>query len=318
MIGARSILFWIIICFSSIALTAADEQSEGPVVVNIMIGAELHRGLPRWTLRRSGIWRWDSIIEMLNKIDPRPQRHSLCDRRRRIAGNAMYKLYVTSVGSRYNHELAVYGMTAGEELGPMAYGDQYSRLMEAKRLVESAYICDGRTILVKGLVLKVLQHQRDDAPDPRADRRRVRRWISGGAHLSAGARERILALPDRGYDLYAVPISSIEHDGELVPLSDQYSKEVLNLSGGEWYDLLVGEFEGEAKGEPMVAVFDNVITGGDEGYMDAFKRFVDFSTSQGAVSSRRRSWWRWLGRRPPRPDGSEFKGMGTVVYRPHP
>jgi len=201
MIGARSILFWIIICFSSIALTAADEQSEGPVVVNIMIGAELHPGSSEMDPEA----KWDlevgSIIEMLNKIDPLALNVTVSvtgDYVNEIAGNAMYKLYVTSVGSRYNHELAVYGMTAGEELGPMAYGDQYSRLMEAKRLVESAYICDGRTILVKGLVPHVLQHQRDDAPDPRADRRRVRRWISGGAHLSAGARERILALPDRG------------------------------------------------------------------------------------------------------------------------
>ncbi|OPX79554.1 MAG: hypothetical protein A4E50_01906 [Methanosaeta sp. PtaB.Bin087] len=286
MIGARSILFWIIICFSSIALTAADEQSEGPVVVNIMIGAELHPGSSEMDPEA----KWDlevgSIIEMLNKIDPLALNVTVSvtgDYVNEIAGNAMYKLYVTSVGSRYNHELAVYGMTAGEELGPMAYGDQYSRLMEAKRLVESAYICDGRTILVKGLVPQSFSTSETTL--------RILERI--GVEYAAGYQVGLIYLPGHeneswpypieGYDLYAVPISSIEHDGELVPLSDQYSKEVLNLSGGEWYDLLVGEFEeARRKGEPMVLIFDNVITGGDEGYMDAFKRFVDFSTSQGA------------------------------------
>ncbi|MDI9399123.1 MAG: hypothetical protein QM433_06215, partial [Euryarchaeota archaeon] len=47
--------------------------------------------------------------------------------------------------------------------------------------------------------------------------------------------------------------------------------------------LLVAEFEDcREKNEPMVVIFTNVVTGGDEGYMDAFKRFVGFSTSQGA------------------------------------
>jgi hypothetical protein len=274
MIGARLILFLGLI-FSSITLAAADEV---PVAVDIIIGAELHPGSSEMDPQA----KWDlevgSIIEMLNRIDPLGLNVTVCvtgEYVNEIAGNAMYKLYVTSVGSKYNHELAVWGMTSNEELGTMAYGDQYSRLMEAKRLVESAYVCDGRTIVAKGLVPQSFSTSETTY--------RILERIGIEYTVLPGQGDDSWPYPIEGYDLYAVSISSSLYDGEPVPLYDRYSKDVLNLSGDEWLDLLVAEFEDcRVNREPMVVLFTNVVTGGDEGYMDAFNRFVDFSTSQGA------------------------------------
>ncbi|MDD3710418.1 MAG: hypothetical protein PHW55_07210 [Methanothrix sp.] len=275
----------LLIC-SALIIAAADERPQEPVAVDIIIGAELHPDSSEMDPEAQWDMEVGSIIEMLNRIDPLGLNVTVCvtgDYVNKIAGNAMYKLYVTSVGSKYNHELAVYGMTSGEELGTMAYGDQYSRLMEAKRLVESAYICGGRTIVAKGLFPQSFS----------ASETTYRILERIGIDYIAVYQPEILNQPGHedeswprpmeGYDLYTVPISSSPHEGELAPLSDKYSKEVLGLSGGEWYDLLVAEFEDcREKNEPMVVIFTNVVTGGDEGYMDAFKRFVGFSTSQGA------------------------------------
>ena len=285
MIGSRLILFFGVF-FISMTLAAADEQSQEPVAVDIMIGAELHPSSSEMETQEKWEIEVGSIIEMLNRIDPLGLNVTVCvtgDYVNEIAGNVMYKLYVTSVGSKYNHELAVYGMTSGEELGTMAYGDQYSRLMEAKRLVESAYVCDGRTIVAKGFVPQSFSTSETTY--------RILERI--GIEYTAGYQAGILyppgheneswPYPIEGFDLYAVPISSSPHDGELVPLYDRYSKDVLNLSGNEWLDILIAEFEDcRMNGEPMVVLFTNVVTGGDEGYMDAFKRFVDYSTTQGA------------------------------------
>lgn len=283
---SKLILFGLMICFASLDLSIAAEEEIEPVVVNLMIGAEIDPHSSGASQEVKKDLEVGSIIKMLNKIDPLGLNVTICvtgDYVNEVAGNAMYKLYVTSIGSKYNHELAVYGMTTGEELGPMAYGEQYSRLMEAKRLVESAYICDGRTIKVKGYMPQ--SFSQSNTTYSILDRI--------GIEYSAGYQAGILYLPGHendsrpypieGYDLYAVPISGIERAGEFVPLSDRHSKEVLNLSGDEWYDLLMSEFEEcRESGEPMVVIFTNVITGGDEDYMDAFKRFVDSSTSQGA------------------------------------
>jgi hypothetical protein len=272
-------------CLAYLATSSVAEVEKENVVVNLIIGAELD---PNYS-DASPEAKWDievgSIIKMLNKIDPLGLNVTICvtgDYVNEMAGNAMYKLYVTSICSKYNHELAVYGMTSGEELGPMTYGDQYSRLMEAKRQVESAYICDGRAIEVRGLVPQSFSHS--DTTYRILERIGIE-YIAAyqpGVISPPGHDDGSWPYPVEGYDLYAVPISSFEQNGEAVPLSDRHSREVLGLNGGEWLDLLVAKFEEcRLNGEPMVVIFTNVITGGDEGYMDAFIKFVDHSTSQG-------------------------------------
>ena len=54
------------------------------------------------------------------------------------------------------------------------------------------------------------------------------------------------------------------------------------LNGTQWYDSLVGKFDdASAKGEPMVAVFTNTVSGSDE-YLDAYKKFVEYAADNGA------------------------------------
>lgn len=286
-VTARTVtaLIVIIIFLAWAGITGADQGSQAPVVVNLIIGAEIDPASSdispedKWELEAI------SITRMLNKIDPLGLNVTIYvtgDYVNEISGNAMYKLYVTSLGSKYNRELAIFGMTTGEEVGPMAYGQQYSRLMEAKRLVESAYICDGRSIEAKGYMPQ--SFSQSDTTLRILERIGIDYTVGyqAGVIYQPGREEESWPYLIEGYDIYAVPVSTHHLSRELVPLSDRHSKEVLGLSGEEWYDLLVAEFEecGE-KDEPMVVIFTNFITGGDEGYMDAFKKFVDHSTSRG-------------------------------------
>ncbi len=78
-------------------------------------------------------------------------------------------------------------------------------------------------------------------------------------------------------------ISTHLFSGELVPLSDRFAKEVLDLSGQEWGDLLFSEFdECVERGDPMVVIFTNVVSGRDDGYMEAYRNFIDRARSEGA------------------------------------
>jgi hypothetical protein len=89
--------------------------------------------------------------------------------------------------------------------------------------------------------------------------------------------------PVEDHNFSAVPISTHLLSGELVPLSDRFAKEVLDLSGQEWGDLLFSEFdECVERGDPMVVILSNVVTGQDDGYMEAYRNFIDRARSEGA------------------------------------
>jgi len=58
--------------------------------------------------------------------------------------------------------------------------------------------------------------------------------------------------------------------------------EKAGLNGTQWYDLLVSSFDqASARGETIVAVFTNTISGSGE-YLDAYKKFVEYAAGKGA------------------------------------
>ncbi|HPJ83584.1 MAG TPA: hypothetical protein PLM24_02650 [Methanothrix sp.] len=251
-----------------------------------MIGAELHPGSSEMTDEEKWNLEVNSMVQMLNEIDPDGLNVTVYvtgDYVSEFAGNAWYKLYVTRIGSKPNHELAMYGMTTGEMLGTMSYGEQYPLMREAKRLIEAAYICDGRVIEVKGFLPQSFSQS---ATTLGILDRMVIEYDAGyqaGIVFEPGHVNDTWPYPVEGHDFSAVPISTHLISGELVPLSDRFAKEVLDLSGAEWEDLLMSEFDECAEGgDPMVVIFTNVVTGEDEGYMEAYRNFIDRANSKDA------------------------------------
>lgn len=285
MIPTRQILYICVICSALIFIVGA-AGAEGTATVNVMIGADLYQGSIEMTDDEMWDMEANSIAQMLNEIDPHDLNVTVFvtgDYVSKIAGKAMYKLYVTQVGSKMNHEMAMYGMTTGEELGPMPYGEQYPKMREAKRLVESAYICEGRIIEVKGFLPQ--SFSQSETTYGILDK--------VGIVYDAGYQTGLIYEPGHESDTWpyqvegrnfsAVPVSTHMLSGELVPLSDRYAKENLDLSGAEWGDLLTSEFDECAEsGDPMVVIFTNVVTGQDEEYMEAYRNFIDYANSEDA------------------------------------
>lgn len=285
MIPTRQVLYVCVVCSALIFIVGA-EDAEDTATVNVMIGADLYQGSIEMTDNEMWNLEVDSITKMLNEIDPLGLNVTVFvtgDYVSKIAGKAMYKLDVTLIGSKMNHEMAMYGMTTGEELGTMPYGEQYPAMREAKRLVESAYICEGRSIEVKGFLPQ--SFSQSETTYGILDRIGIvyDAGYQAGLIYEAGHESDAWPYPVEGRNFSAVPISTHMLSGELVPLSDRYAKDNLDLSGAEWGDLLTSEFdECVERGEPMVALFTNVITGQDEGYMEAYRNFVDYANSKDA------------------------------------
>jgi hypothetical protein len=85
-------------------------------------------------------------------------------------------------------------------------------------------------------------------------------------------------------NIYAVPVSTYAQQGDRILLSDRIAKEEEKLSGPQWYDILESKFEESAKkGDPVVLIFDNQITGRDADYLEAYLNFIDYALSKKAT-----------------------------------
>jgi hypothetical protein len=221
-----------------------------------------------------------SLVSMMNVIDPKGLNVTLF-----VSGDAALfnRLPITSQGTMVNHELALFGSKTNEQLGSMSYSAQESLLTNAKKALEKCYICGDKQMIVKGFKPQSFDQNEDT----------YKLLVEKGIEYDAGFKAGLQYLPGHendtwpylmeNYDLYAVPVSTYFHKGELVYLSDRALKEK-GLSGEESYNIMVAKFDQCAKdGSPMIVVFSNEVSGEASYYLDAFKKFVEYATSKDAT-----------------------------------
>jgi len=269
------------------AVLPPPSPEEMSVLVNLMIDADLYPYAPEATPEEMVDLEANSLLDMINEIGPKKLNvtvYTTGDFISQRTGGALYKLFVTRVGSDPRHELAMHGMTTDELLGPMSYGKQYPLLREAKRLVESAYVCEGLKIEAKGF--RPQRFNQSETTYRILDKMDIvyDAGFQAGLVYLPGHEDDTWPYLAEDHSFYAVPVSTHSLSGEEVYLSDRLAKEKLGLDGSRWYDLLVDEFEECAENDdPMVVVFHNFIFGSDEGYRDAYVDFIDYATSKNAA-----------------------------------
>jgi hypothetical protein len=165
----------------------------------------------------------------------------------------------------------------------MPQDKQKSILDQSRKFVEACHICNGKTIEPKGF--------KPQSFDQNADTYNI--LDAMGIVYDAGFKAGVLFLPGHENDawpyraenhrFYAVPVSTYDLSGEKIYLSDRYSSVEKGLGGSQWNDILVSKFdESSKKGEPMVIIFDNLISGKEPDYLDAYITFLDYAASKGA------------------------------------
>jgi len=211
----------------------------------------------------------NSTINLLNEADSRKLNITVS-----VTGDvahSSYPLYVTMLGTKANHELAMGGMSNGEKL--VSFEDADARLIKAKSYVESDYVCGGKQQKVAGYMPQVdsLNQSEYKILD---DLGMLYMLDDTGLPESQGKAMPYLM---NGSSFYVVPVSSSTN----LPMWDMKAKEAA-MNDTDWYNLLVSRFdESAAKGEPFVVVFTNTVSGSSP-YLDAYKKFVEYAVSKGA------------------------------------
>ena len=261
--------------FAGLALLMAQQLFSGVAaeggsgVLNLIIDMQQSPLAEGKSLAEKENLEMNSTTNLLNEVDSRGLAVSIA-----VTGDiaySVYPLYVTMLGSKSNHELMMGGMNGNDQL--VSFEDQDARLRKTKRYVEDDYICGGTQFKVAGFM-----------PVPNSFNQSSYKILDDLAMLylvddvgMPESRGKTGPYLMNGSAFYVVPVSV----GQEVILKDRAAKDA-GLNSTDWYNLLVGKFDESAgKGEPMVVVFTNTVSGFDE-YLDAYKKFVEYAAVKGA------------------------------------
>ncbi len=279
-----------ILCIISIAflsLAATGQASNRPVVVNIMIDAELSPTAQNLTPQEEEFLELGSLVEMLEDIDSKDINTTVYftgDFASKQIGNVSYKDYLIRAASKPNHEIALHSMTTADKLGLMSYEQQLSLLNRAKALIEAGYIRDNNSLTITGFRPQYF-NQSEDTYRVLDEMEMV--YDSGykaGLFYAPSHKNDTWPYLVENHTFYAVPVSTYSVAGKLVYTCDLCSKQSIGFNGTQWSDILVSKFrECADMGDPMVVLFHNFVSGEDSEYMTAFRKFVDFAASENAT-----------------------------------
>jgi hypothetical protein len=177
--------------------------------------------------------------------------------------------------------LGISGNHSNENLSSKSESEQLSILKESKRYVEACKICGVNEVHPYGFLPQSFDQNEDT----------YKALDNLGIEYNTGYQAGILYAPGHEKDVwpykvenhkfYAVPVSTYNLSGELVPLNDRYATDK-DISASQWEDMLIGKFnEISGKDQPMIIGLSTSISGSGE-YLDALKKFIAFASSNNA------------------------------------
>lgn len=191
-------------------------------------------------------------------------------------------LYLTQLGLYGDIEFGMAGNHSDEKLSTMPYQEQMAILESSKRFASAAHVC--------GKNEKPILGYRPMSYDQNKDTYRAlddlgieyNAGFQAGIIYTPGHEDDVWPYPVEGHNFYAVPTSSYEISGRLMPLQDSYFKDN-GLGADRWYNALAAKFnETKGKDEPLVISLTTSISGNGD-YLDALKKFLAFAKSENAI-----------------------------------
>jgi hypothetical protein len=244
----------------------ASAQNASPIL-NVVIASGLYANAEQ------GKDPVNDTIALLNELDSRNLNTSIF-----LSGDMSVAnpLYATLIGSKPNHELAISGKTAGEDLSQLSDSDLNVRLLRVKADAESNYICGSATMKIRGYLPEPGSLKPGSIPYKTLEGIGLTYIVDDSGYTGTNG-----TWPQQAGDqsLYVVPVSTGMVSGKNTYMTD-VSASKMGLNGTQWYDVLAEKFnETSSKGEPLVVVFHNTLSGSGE-YLDAYSNFINYTASK--------------------------------------
>lgn len=266
----RLLLFVGLSCLVAQGFLSGAVSKDDSSVVNLMIDMKQSPQVAGKTTAEKENQEMNSTINLTNVVDSKNLNVTIF-----VTGDLAskyYPLYITLLGSKNNHEIALGGLSS-DDLS-VSFEEQDARLRKTKRLVEEDYICGGYQFKAVGY-----------KPQPNSFNQSAYKVMDNiglmylvddtGIPESKGKSWPYLL---ENHTFYVIPVST----NSGIRLWDTSAKDA-GMNGTQWYNTLVNRFdESGTKGEPLVAIFTNTVSGSGD-YLNAYKKFVEYAVSRNAT-----------------------------------
>ena len=272
----KTIVALIILGLTASTLMGSGLAKNSPTIVNVMIDADT---TPNPNMTMVNIY-YLQLINLSNVIQNNNLNATVFTTSEMDTSD---RIGITHLQKLDNFEIALHGNKTGEDLSNMSEAEQDSLFAKEIALVNKCYICGGKAPNVKGFRPQLFKQNNDTF---KVLNKYGFIWDAGfkaGVLYLPGHQNDVWPYPIPNYNLYAVPVSTYTLSSEKVYLYDRYLRDNKSLTADQWYNVLKGKFdEASSKGEPMVVIFSNRVSGAAGDYLDAYKRFIQYAMSENA------------------------------------
>jgi len=178
-----------------------------------------------------------------------------------------------------NFEFAISGKHTNDQLSSMSLSEQEELIERSIELGKAARVCGMSEVEVLGFMPSSFDQNQDTYKVLDNLGIQYDAGFQAGLIYEPGHKDDLWPYQVEGHQFYALPISTVEFSGELVPLYDRQMNQS-GVSSTDWQDTLKSKLEKSiADGEPMVVLL-STSTSGTGDYFDALKSFLNYARSR--------------------------------------
>lgn len=257
----------------ALALTAVCQQDSESPIINLMIITD---SPPEEQMNATTI----DLRNLWGEISKRDITATLFLTQDVAGGDA--RVFLAQLGNLGNVELAMSGIKSDELLSNGSYSEQKNILIKSKEIVENCRICGQNEIIATGFMPPSFDQNKDTLKVLDDLGILYDSGYQASIIYEQGHEKDVWPYKVEDHKFYAVPVSSYESNGEIVPLVDKYLKQK-GYSSSQWYDVLTGKLDEIAeRKEPMVLVVSTELSGSGE-WLDTLSKFLDYGMSKNSM-----------------------------------
>lgn len=179
-------------------------------------------------------------------------------------------------------EFAVSGSHSDDKLSTLPLSDQEALIESSVSYAEAANVCGMSEVDTTGFMPPGFDQNEDTYRAVDNLGFGYDAGFQAGLIYAPGHEEDVWPYQVEGYNFSALPVSTVEVDGELLPLYDKKMAEE-GVGADEWAEILKAKLDASAANEEPMVVLISTSTSGTDDYLSALEQFLDYAVSENAA-----------------------------------
>lgn len=251
-------------------------QEDGTPIISLMIDVDTPHSPNEDEVRSAEV----NLHKMYQEITDRDETATLLLTQDVTSSRIRLLLAQYTVLSKF--EFAISGNHSDDKLISLPLSEQEALISNSIEIAKASKVCGMSEVDVLGFIPPGFSQNQDTYKAIDNLSIQYDAGFQTGLIYAPGHEDDVWPYKIEGYDFSAVPISSINVSGDLLPLYDKKMTEN-GLNAAEWSEILNSKLqESAANDKPMVVLLSTSVSGSGE-YFDALTNFLDYAGSENAT-----------------------------------